>query len=94
MEYEKAKELKDAGFPQKVREDHQPELVKQLLENDVYLPDLEELIDACGEGDFKLTRTKMWHASIVQGDRTEHDWEHEATPLEAVANLYLALNKK
>lgn len=60
----------------------------------IYSPTLSELIEACGEGDFQLRRTKMWHAVIQKGDMPSHDWQHGESPEEAVSMLWLSLNKK
>jgi hypothetical protein len=48
---------------------------------------------ACGDGEFQLKRTKMWHAVIQKGDVQNHNWSHALTPEEAVANLWLELHK-
>lgn len=88
MKYELAKELKDAGFPQHSCTDI------TCSKNALTIPTLSELIEACGDGRFKLSRTKMWHAVIQKGDMPSHDWKHGFTPEEAVARLWLALNTK
>jgi len=101
MNYELAKKLEIAGFPQdigngsdfyvgggevkKYREFTEPK------QSDVKVPSLEELIDACGEL-IKIDQLvdKSWLAikkSPVCGGEGK-------TPSEAVANLWLALNKK
>jgi hypothetical protein len=84
MTYELAKKLKDAGFKSQYfrTEDYYP---------DVNVPTLSELIEACG-GNAK--------ALIQQDSKTQ--WEYAVdgkgalgqTPEEAVANLWLELNKK
>lgn len=86
MDYELAKQLKDADFPYKtVFEDG--ELRK-------YPPTLEELIEACGTWFQSLTYNKSqdnWtarYASMVIKESTGK------TPTEAVARLWLKLNKK
>lgn len=125
MNYELAKELKDAGFPQGVKEqvrdcfyfgedgelrmwpwgDKEPELTGFTKS-----PSLSELIEACGEGFDDLwgpyhneehKRTGYWRAN---GFMLREDWKHHSdphthpaalgsTPEEAVARLWLALNK-
>ena len=88
MNYELAKKLKDAGFPQKGNG-------FTLYPNDgihteVSFPTLSELIEECG-GNSK--------ALIQQNNKTM--WEYAIdgrgaigqTPEEAVANLWLELNK-
>ncbi len=99
MNYETAEKLKDAGFPQggdghfmfpngdilgfKTNEDH------------LYIPSLEELIEACGDDFISLVvlyDRKNWRASAYEiADRIE---VLGSTPIEAVANLWLALNGK
>jgi hypothetical protein len=61
-----------------------------------YAPTLEELIEACGNGFFELVRStnytsnKQWQAyAEVDGDVC-----FGSTPAEAVARLWLALNRK
>lgn len=92
MNYELLKELKDAGFSQGVKKgevEYKPE--HGLL----HKPTLSELIEACGMTLLGLTRgieddKHIWIASsgIGLNDVTG------STPEEAVARLYLALNKK
>lgn len=111
MNYELAKELKDAGFPNS----------RAWLDNGagywvdkgefVYeVPTLSELIEACGDNILGLHRThgpdnnpNGWfadtHTHACDCGKTEcqgFNWEHEegATPEEAVARLWLALNRK
>jgi hypothetical protein len=107
MNYELAKELKDAGFPQMgewgYRTYKNGEVAKMNyhrsipFKTDVRVPHLEELIAACGE-DFDALFGR--HSSIMEFDR-EH-WRADATnrtgisvsgssPTEAVAKLWLAL---
>jgi hypothetical protein len=100
MEYELAKQLKDAGFPQQVKEGDwfyiaggkEPCLITQLAynyETDVKIPTLEELIEACGDDISRLQRwAKTWGA---YSDTTELDGIG-STPTEAVARLWLALH--
>lgn len=115
MKYELAKELKDAGFPQKVYtgttfypypdsnervwvEDSEPHFHDDIA---VKKPTLSELIEACGEGFDSLYKDRTdnsWHASIVvkvlPKGAHESQYMKGATPEEAVARLWLALNKK
>lgn len=102
MNYELAKQLKEAGFPQ-------PNPLEEgkhfaygptidggatgLSTSDMapfYCPTLEELIDACGEFDLKIrkesTEARKLHTGLLK--------IKGAIPVEAVANLWLALNKK
>lgn len=109
ISYELAKELKDAGFPQfgegAALVLHQPlpesdQTISVISYRDfirltptshewIYAPTLEELIEACepdSKGGFKLWLNKygIWKAGVASG----------TTPTEAVARLWLALNKK
>ncbi len=95
MNYELAKELKDAGFPQGVLTDR--DLMLSATDNHdiadednepVHYPTLEELIEACGSGFQSLSR-KDGHGWVAYG--TKDVWGN--TPIEAVARLWLALNK-
>jgi hypothetical protein len=110
MNYDLAKELKDAGF-------YQPDMVavdgtrnlkglgkgewqSQHGEPLTYIPTLEELIEACGDTSFILGRTAKrgpnnfsdWSAQAY--DSKTRTFADGATPTEAVARLWLALNKK
>ncbi len=84
MNYELAKQLKDAGFPQdeccvhgKSGHDH------------VFEPSLSELIEACGDEFHGLWRVMdEWFAKDARGLEIKG-----STPEEAVAKLWLALNK-
>ncbi len=86
MNYELAKQLKDAGFPQ--TGDNQ----NGYANDGGYEPLLSELIEACGDKFMDLhyfSDTKTWLA--VSDENTT---ARSSTPEEAVANLWLALNKK
>lgn len=126
MNYELAKELKDAGFPQELKmgdwfypihESTHLRLVTlhgsehtercghgrcdcecnycypDACRDGLKVPTLEELIEACGEGFHKLSKTGVWS---TYGARSNGAVEIEvgANPTEAVARLWLALNKK
>jgi hypothetical protein len=80
MDYELAKELKEAGYPIK----------KQLItryNRDIAVPTLEELIEACGPKfmTLRLRHDSQWE---VNGEIICR------TPIEAVARLWLALHSK
>lgn len=105
MNYELAKELREAGFPQKgmgTFSRHRKDIDEQYVEvNEIYIPTLSELIEACGEKFIQLTRTDdgEWIcAGNISEDRINIDKalrdEFEKTPEEAMARLWLALNKK
>lgn len=107
MNYELAKELKDAGFPQEAprepfcKECNLPaEYVRDFKHEKEYIrvPTLSELIEACprqiDDGDFCLRSYSSgeWTAGYYRFE----DWsilEDGPTPEEAVARLWLALNK-
>lgn len=117
MKYELAKQLKDAGFPQKLHpltglmyEDGSPNIPIHCANGKVcycpehtgepysVIPTLSELIEACGDG-FRLLRYSpphefsngTWYAGT--GDDSKGDLIGK-TPEEAVAKLWLELNKK
>lgn len=97
MKYELAKQLKDAGFPMHLKKNWNmnecPYQFGIFLHNDgeEYLfPTISELIEACGDNFKALDRYNeaKWFAysHTVSSDRAE-------TPEEAVAKLWLELNK-
>ena len=111
MNYDLAKELKDAGFPRQIfwhcimgrdgRDDihdcraDKPDCMLEVLS----APNLEELIEACGEfGGFELRRTVgygshegyAWKATLFSPRRSAIGDTHT----EAVARLWLALKRK
>lgn len=102
MEYELAKQLKDAGFPQKVsvntmiwkNGDWTVALGEEIeLATVLVRPTLSELIEECG------TRVRLdWFPATKSAyanccDKSQH--QHlGSTPEEAVAHLWLALNNK
>jgi hypothetical protein len=111
MNYELARELKDAGFPQGTTTDanrynhldSKGNPCAPFYPDAVYVPTLTELIEACGDGFETLSRDttteKMcWIANNYHdADSPEEKvlgWYEGSTPEEAVANLWLALNKK
>lgn len=105
MNYELAKKLKNAGFPQG-KEEHCTYQAcpchsrKKCNECSncwwIKLPTLEELIDACGERFVKLEQhegniNNFGYLAFGKGIETPL---YGKTPSEAVANLWLALQKK
>ncbi len=86
MDYELAKKLKEAGFPQK----------KQDIETEegtyigVYVPNLSELIEVCGNDFVRLVGILDLEWDAVD---TLDKYYHGSTPEQAVANLWLALKK-
>lgn len=116
INYELAKKLKDAGFPQGL--EHQ--FVKSKNDTEWYIwnrtdisefetpntivsgiscPTLSELIEACGEEFLSLDSPRVdgigeWCAVGTLGENQLYREANGQTPEEAVANLWLALNKK
>lgn len=98
--YEKAKELKENGFPQK---EITPSDVREAMDYEqnevVTFPTLSELIESCGDGFCSLHlcargfKVYGWRDSENEVGIDNFE-EVGLTPEEAVANLYLALNKK
>ncbi len=105
MTYELAKELKDARFWEQDFLIHRDwgrsdfvwlpsnEITKHDREK-LWIPTLEELMEACGgnEGfvlDEQYTDVEGWWNA-----KNNHESAQGSTPAEAVANLWLALNKK
>lgn len=103
MNYELAKQLKDAGYEQKNSCTVCPHNLLgnfPIYLNDIlhycyeaeelcYTPTLSELIEACGDEFFALSRLKEdWTVT------KERFYSNGSTPEEAVAKLWLALNKK
>lgn len=93
MKYEMAKKLKDAGFPQK----DEPLIQQQvgvMFTEPCYVPPLSELIVACGDGVFTLSRNTKGQWFAEKGMLLETITEEAPTPEEAVAMLWLALHTK
>lgn len=115
MNYELAKQLKEAGFIVKDRWikdvsgiQHAPkDYIAGATNNGdgsfshVYIPTLSELIEACpkssptdGNEDFTLSsRQDHWIAGFEAYETWSYQ-QHGNTPEEAVAKLWLELNKK
>lgn len=102
MTYELAKQLKDAGFPQRppnIEEKVEWEFVSTSISDEqCYVPTLSELIEACGDGLGELHNNGNGQFLAGGGAFDTYDWEWEfktvGTPEEAVAKLWLALNSK
>ena len=107
MNYELAKELKDAGFPQRENQEGVTNYICCATGSEMhdrcstcpYAPTLEELIEACGKDFHGLWnggtegRWDSWSAdSWLDGQRNNE--EYGTTPTEAVARLWLVLNNK
>jgi hypothetical protein len=98
MDYELAKQLKEAGFPQREVRFKGTEAIRDMLGPDE--PTLDELIEACGKElkgkenfRFTLRYETTWVASYTWYEEDELSCEG-STPEEAVTKLWLALNKK
>ena len=101
MEYDVAKELMDAGFTQGGNGSwaHPKDAIVIQSGDRVYVPTLEELIEACekkeGYEHFSLEHQQLgWFASIEAQDEQTYSGSHQATAEEAVARLWLALKKQ
>lgn len=100
MNYELAKELKDAGFPQGGVNRERGFNID--TGEPIMYPRLSELIEACGEPFYSLHAAdgwdgKEWFASLNHDSRkliASNAKCSGKTPEEAVARLWLALNKK
>lgn len=93
MRYELAKQLKDAGYPIKTIAGDSFEAHDFIEDNKRCLfPTLPELIEACGErfGALHLLNGN-WYC-FEQQEENEHKGK-ASTPEEAVAKLWLELNK-
>lgn len=92
MNYETAKRLKDAGFQNRVD-------INRVYIEDIPVPTLEELIEACGDRFYGLVRTPEGFDVVgyPRGTPSKHGMYpvtfSAKTPSEAVANLWLAINK-
>jgi hypothetical protein len=87
MDYELARELKQAGYPIK----------KQLItryNRDIAVPTLEELIEACGDRFGALVHHGGWEARSDWSEQDRGIAATGSTPIEAVARLWLALHSK
>lgn len=87
MNYELARELKDAGFPQEVTAQYDA----STYHDNTYLPTLRELIEAVlkGRGGLVLHLNVQFESAVAG---LEGWYEDGSTPEEAVAKLWLALN--
>jgi hypothetical protein len=92
VDYELAKSLMDAGFPQigKGRLIGSPDKLVWRSGDRVYVPTLEELIDACGTNFGSLDKR---HDGWLASANYEQSCFAE-TPAAAVARLWLALQKQ
>jgi len=102
MTYETAKKLQDAGYPQQPRFMQQisvnNENVNEFVQNAVgrccfHFPTLSELIEACGGGSLKIERFVHVTRGIIWEARIRGTQVSGQTLEEALAELWLALNK-
>ena len=100
MNYELAKQLSDAGFPQggKGKWVLPPDTIIARRDDRIYGPTLSELIEACGSNFQALFREQdRWTAQQELPANDPSGKFHIATavtPEDAVALLWLALNKE
>jgi len=104
MNYELAKQLKDAGFPQSKQWGEITDIDNKVVGfvdkyGNKIVPTLEELIDACGEefGELVCLSNLGSNGSITEWWATQKEEGLQGqgeTPTEAVARLWLELNKK
>lgn len=124
MNYETAKNLKEAGFPQVIWRGQEfydllggGYIAEYFMEGEsvvdkIKIPNLSELIEACGEKFDNLDKIPTTHHSSkapilgIEGrqkggfeassieENDDYTWTYGPTPEEAVARLWLALNKK
>lgn len=99
MNYELAKKLKEAGFPQDI-DDYDGYFWSGKNKNDlIIIPSLSKLIKVCGDRFDSLFNASVrenidWKASAWKDETSSSlEEEHGKTPAEAVANLWLKLNK-
>ena len=92
MYYELAERLRDAGFPQsgEGRRIGAPTAFVWRARDLVYVPSLEELVAACGEGFGEMVRLPDGSfEAVARGGRLRQTGK---SPAEAVASLWLAIN--
>jgi len=99
MNYELAKQLKDAGFPMKEATEQQikdssTDIIRFVTSKAWFIvPTFEELIEACGAQFDTLYQADRFKWVAHDGALITQRYTG-ATPTEAVAKLWLALNKK
>jgi hypothetical protein len=96
VRYELAKQLDEAGFPQGGKGDWLSDPDALIARDRVYAPTLEELIEACGAQFEELQQTHTPNESgdtWLAGCSHPHNAWYGKTPTEAVARLWLALQK-
>jgi hypothetical protein len=93
LSYELAKALQDAGFPQSGSGTRvaPPDVLVARRDDFAYVPTLEELIEACGDAFFAVEKAATWRAQSATAPVLVYRGN---TPTEAVARLWLGLNKQ
>lgn len=100
MNYELARQLKDAGYPQDERLSANGVFWDSETNTTVCFPTLRELIYACNDKFFELAspvalKGALWGASMaLENSYIPSDLSTGATPEEAVAKLWLRINEK
>ena len=102
MNYELAKKLKDAGFPQNMDRYHYDGKNNQtsaLDEDGIDFPTLSELIEACGDEIIGISKYNNgeyakdgWYAMYHKPAMSNTTFIYGSTPEEAVANLWIQLH--
>lgn len=87
-----AKELKDAGFGNYMEDVIDGRTGKNFT--DIWMPDLSDLIKACGEDFNMLTVRSPSLNKFYQAYSQDNKIGEGETPEEAVANLWLRINLK
>ena len=91
MDYELAKQLKDAGFPQHERLGiGNGDIFINGKYGLMYVPTLSELIEACGG----YVDLMVWNGDRAVASNIDAIEGRGSTPEEAVANLWLSLKNK
>jgi hypothetical protein len=93
MEYELAKQLKDAGWPQNRHDGNwawpkQSDPTLTAAQERCAIPNLEELVDACGDNLGSLNNMPTGWTAFYRSSQKFYDG---STPTEAVARLWLWL---
>ena len=92
MNYELAKQLKDAGFDQELIGAYDA-----TFSDGIYVPTLSELIEACGDDFDSLRKRDTGFIAFPTSEKLKERREWclaIGTPKEAVARLWVALNAK
>jgi hypothetical protein len=96
MKYDLAKELMDAGFPQGGNGTwkYQPDAIVARHADRAYAPTIEELMEAFGVRMYSLVKKQHGFVAFSTSDAEDvMDMQRGDTPDEALARLWLALNK-